>query len=90
MVAAEALCSGLPVIMYELENFKDLYTEGCIKVKEGDIQEFASLIIKMISDNEYYLEIKPDERSIRELTEFWKWETRSKIFKDFIDKNLKG
>lgn len=90
MVAAEALCSGLPVIMYDLETFRDLYNEGCIKSREGDIKEFASLIIKMISNNEYYLEVKPDENAIRKFTKFWKWETRSKIFKDFIDKNLEG
>lgn len=85
MVAAEALCSGLPVIMYDLQSFKTIYNIGCIKVKEGDINEYANMILKLINEKMYYDQVKPDLNMIAKMNKLWDWEKRAKSFKGFID-----
>lgn len=85
MVAAEALCSGLPVIMYDLESLKNIYNRGCIKVVERDIKEYANMILKLIDERMYYDQVKPDLNMISELNKLWDWENRARTFKEFID-----
>lgn len=84
MVAAEALCSGLPVIMYDLKGLR-VYNNGCIKVGEGDIKEYANTIIKLINDREYYRKTKIDNKDLDDLKCYWDWKNRSEIFKKFIN-----
>jgi len=54
MVAAEALCTGLPVVMNNLESLKDVYTTGCAKSDFSNTQATADLIIRLLSDDTFY------------------------------------
>jgi glycosyltransferase involved in cell wall biosynthesis len=84
MVAAEALCTGLPVIMYDLPQLKTVYTDGCTKVPIGDQQEYANTIIKALSDNQYYVSITLKELQKVSIETSWKWGNRIKLFQKFL------
>lgn len=89
MVATEALCSGLSVVMYDLKNFRELYTEGCIKAKEGSKKEFSDDIIRLLTDSDFYSKIKPSKDTIECLRSQWKWVNRARIFKEFLSEHEK-
>lgn len=76
MVAAEALCSGLPVVMYKHRSFDSIYTKGVVKVAKGDKRGFARKIIALIESEDFYSKIKISQESIEEIRNFWAWENR--------------
>jgi glycosyltransferase involved in cell wall biosynthesis len=84
MVAAEALCSGLPVVMYDLTELK-FYNTGCLKIKIGDKTMYAKEIIELISNQSYYNFVKPDYNAISSFKKFWSWENRADLFKTFLE-----
>lgn len=84
MVAAEALCSGLPVIMYDLDKLK-FYDDGCIKIKVGDKIQYSEEILRLIKDRDYYNKTKPSLKAIDKLKKIWKWENRMSVFKFFLE-----
>jgi len=84
MVAAEALCSGLPVIMYDLKNLQ-FYSKGCIKVAINDKMEYAERIVRLIADTKYYESKKPSQEDISQLRTLWDWKNRTNIFKIFLE-----
>lgn len=86
MVAAEALCSGLPVVMYDLPLLRNLYTDGCRKVPEGDRTAFAEAIVALLQ-NECSIEaVKPKFEKIAELRHRWDWRHRTELFVEFLDR----
>ena len=88
MVAAEALCSWIPVVMYDLENLR-FYSEWCVKVKIGDKNQFSKEILKLINDKSYYNQIKPSIDTINKLKNLWNWKNRSNLFHNFLKNNEK-
>jgi glycosyltransferase involved in cell wall biosynthesis len=84
MVAAEALCCNLPVIMYDLPQLKKVYTDGCIKVKATNKVQYAEEIIKMLKDLQYYKSIVNGEKLVK-IKEIWDWGVRIKGFDNFIN-----
>ncbi len=84
MVAAEALCSGLPVIMNDLISLKQLYTTGCVKSDFRKQKETADLISKLLADFSAYHSIKPDTSDIDKLQLMWSWESRCSAFERFL------
>ena len=80
MVAAEALCSGLTVVMYDLPQFKKIYNEGCIKVGNGDKLKFAIIVINLIKNNK----INPSLKIQHKLIEYWNWKSRIQDFYNFL------
>lgn len=83
MVAAEALCTGLPVIMYDLLQLKNVYTLGCIKVEIGNKKKYAKAIIDSLKEKNKRLDLKLQN----ELIEYWDWKKRLEIFLDYLKKN---
>jgi glycosyltransferase involved in cell wall biosynthesis len=85
MVAAEALCSGMPVIMFDLPNLRDLYDSGCLKVPRFDKAEFARSIISVLTDSRvrHTLELSSDQ--LRSLRLEWSWESRMQQLASFLD-----
>lgn len=84
MVAAEALCSGIPVVMYNLDELK-FYQAGCVKVAIGNKKEYARVIIKLLEEKDYYNKISPSQELVARFKELWRWENRANIFKNFLD-----
>lgn len=71
MVAAEALCSGLPVVMFDLPALRDVYTVGCTKIPFGDYRAFANAVVERINSPS---KLKFNE--IEELRDKWNWNSR--------------
>jgi glycosyltransferase involved in cell wall biosynthesis len=84
MVVAEALCSGLPVVMYDSDSRK-FYDDGCIKIKINDQIQYSKEILRLIKDKKYYNKIKPSFEMVKELKKLWKWKNRANIFKKFLE-----
>lgn len=84
MVAAEALCAGLPVVMYDLESLKSVYREGTVKVPYGDQNAFAKTLIQLLSDDREYASCLLTEEAITLLSTHWSWKTRAELFQAFL------
>lgn len=84
MVAAEALCSGLPVVMYDLPALRHVYTTGCVKVPYGDKDAFADEIVRLLSDVEYRSAIVPTPEEITALRMKWDWPYRVRLFAEWL------
>ena len=85
MVAAEALCTGLPVVMQDLPALRDVYTTGCIKVPFGDRNAFAAAIVSILTDPAKYAATAPTPDQLAALRDRWKWESRAKEFDAWLD-----
>lgn len=86
MVAAEALCSGLPVVMFDLENLRAVYTTGCAKVPEGDQTAFAAEVARLLQNDEHRTAVAPDPGQLAALRAHWNWKSRVAEFESFLEK----
>ena len=85
MVAAEALCTGLPVVMQDLPALRDVYTTGCLKVPFGDRNAFAAAVVSLLTDPAKYAAIAPNPDQLTALRAHWKWESRAAEFDRWLD-----
>ena len=85
MVAAEALCTGLPVVMQDLPALRDVYTTGCIKVPFGDRDAFAAAVVSLLTDPAKYAATAPTPDQLAALRAHWKWESRAAEFDHWLD-----
>jgi len=84
MVAAEALCTGLPVVMNDLDNLKSVYTTGCIKSDFSDHETTAQTIARHLNDPHAYKNLKPTPEDIHSLRLHWDWANRCTEFHRFL------
>ena len=84
MVAAEALCAGLPVVMFDLPALRDVYTVGCTKIPFGDYRAFADAVIDRIVFPAV-LEIE----EIEKLRNKWDWNNRCAMMMKWLE-SIKG
>ena len=84
MVAAEALCSSLPVIMYDLQNLEDLYDSGCIKVPRFDKEQFARSIVSVLTNDRVRLSLELGPDRMQALRLEWSWESRMQQLASFL------
>jgi len=80
MVAAEALCTGLPVVMQDLPALRHVYTTGCRKVPFGDRTAFASAIVELATNPAKRAALAPTKDQIAALRSKWQWESRASEF----------
>lgn len=85
MVAAEALCSGLPVVMYDLPPLRHVYTTGCVKVPRGDKERFAREVARLLSDDDRARAVAPNAEQAGKLRAFWNWPERVRRFSAWLD-----
>ena len=85
MVAAEALCTGLPVVMQDLPALRDVYTTGCLKVPFGDRNAFAAAVVSLLTDPAKYAATAPNPDQLAALRAHWKWESRAAEFDQWLD-----
>jgi len=84
MVAAEALCSGLPVVMYDLPALRNLYTDGCLKVPFGDKTAFANVLVELLSDPARRATVAPTPVQKDALRTRWNWPSRVAEFETWL------
>ena len=84
MVAAEALCSGLPVVMYDLPALRHVYTTGCVKVPFGDQKTFAAEVCALLSDDAHRTGVAPTPEQVEALREQWNWPNRARRFAGWL------
>jgi glycosyltransferase involved in cell wall biosynthesis len=85
MVAAEALCSGLPVVMYDLPALRHVYTTGCVKIPFGDQKAFAAEVVRLLSDAGHYASVAPTAEQMADLRNHWDWPTRVERFARWLE-----
>ena len=85
MVAAEALCTGLPVVMQDLPALRDVYTTGCLKVPFGDRDAFAAAVVSLLTDPAKYASTAPTPDQLAALRAHWNWEARAAEFDRWLD-----
>ena len=85
MVAAEALCSGLPVVMFDLPPLRDVYTTGCVKVPPGNKLAFAKEVIRLLSEPSCHATVAPTAGQVEELRAKWNWPHRAERFLGFLE-----
>ena len=82
MVAAEALCSGIPVIMYDLPQLRYIYKDGCIKIEIGNKNQYAQEIISKLKTSRI-----TGITNRNKIADLWNWQNRAKTFNDFLKRN---
>ena len=85
MVAAEALCSGLPVVMYDLPALRQVYSTGCVKIPYGDQRLYADALVRLITEEDHRLASAPSAEEIKALRKFWGWHSRVELFVNFLE-----
>ena len=85
MVAAEALCTGLPVVMQDLPALRDVYATGCLKVPFNDREAFAAAVVSLLTDPAKYAATAPTPDQIAALRARWAWESRAAEFDHWLD-----
>ena len=85
MVAAEALCSGLPVVMYDLPALRHVYTTGCVKIPFGDQKAFAAEVVRLLSDMDHYASVAPTSEQIADFRKQWDWPMRVERFAGWME-----
>jgi len=87
MVAAEALCTGLPVIMFDLDDLKSIYTANCFKVRKYLTKDYAKQIYILL-ENKYSKENSFFSNTSRyKYQKIWNWENRMQLLTRFILSN---
>jgi glycosyltransferase involved in cell wall biosynthesis len=82
MVAAEALCTGIPVIMFDLPQLKNVYTIGCIKVDFLDLDKYKKSIINVIDGKN--INTKISDLESKKIMKYWSWKNRIKSIELFL------
>jgi len=85
MVAAEALCSGLPVVMYDLPALRKVYTAGCVKVPYSDKAAFAKAIVDLLKSPRRLAEVSPDGKTVESLRSYWRWTNRAELMSAYLE-----
>jgi glycosyltransferase involved in cell wall biosynthesis len=75
MAAAEAMAWGLPGVSFDLQALKTYYPKGMVKVPLNDIETFATEIIRLLDNKEYYEKVRADARDL--IVQEWDWEKRA-------------
>jgi len=75
MAAAEAMAWGLPAVGFDLEALKTYYSRGMDKAPIGDYLAFANAILKLLNNNEYYVQKGKEARDY--IVQEWDWNKRA-------------
>lgn len=75
MAAAEAMAFGLPAVGFDLSSYKSYYPFGMVKVKIGDLEAFASVVLKLLGNKKYYKKIS--DESVEMIQKAWDWDIRA-------------
>lgn len=86
MSAAEGMVWGLPGVSFDLEALKTYYPKGFIKIKIGNIDEFAKSIILLLTDKKLYEQKKKD--AIDLIKSEWDWSKRCDQIQKYLSEQI--
>jgi glycosyltransferase involved in cell wall biosynthesis len=75
MASAEAMAFGLPVIGFNLKAYESYYPKGMVKVKIGDVDDFAKAVLDLLDNDKKRNEVAQDALAM--LNENWSWDKRA-------------
>ena len=81
MVAAEALCTGLWVIMNDLPSLRDVYVDGCTKSDFSDKAATARAIAGLLSNP---ASCRLPQEVVQKYRSHWDWKKRVRLFEQFL------
>lgn len=76
MAAAEGMAWGLPGVSFDLEALKTYYPKGMIKTAQGNNEQFAENILKLLDDKDFYDTVSKEAHDL--IIEVWDWNKRLK------------
>lgn len=82
MASAEAMAFGLPCVGFDLKSYTSYYPKGMVKVKIGDLDEFAGEILKLISDNKHREKIGREASDM--INKHWSWDQRAREVLNYV------
>ncbi len=74
MAAAEAMAFGLPCVGFDLKSYESYYPKGMIKVKVGDLNKFAEVILELLEDESKRDKIGKEAQEM--INKSWNWDHR--------------
>ncbi len=78
MAAAEAMAFGLPGVSFDLSSLKSYYPQGMLKVRVGNLEDFAAEIIRLLTNQSLYNKLS--NQAIALIGSEWNWENRTDQF----------
>lgn len=66
LVACEAMACGLPVVAYDLPVYKEIYSQGMVKVPTGKVENFSQEVISLLTDGKKRERLSRDAISMAE------------------------
>lgn len=82
MAAAEAMAFGIPCVGFDLKAYESYYPKGMVKVKIGNLEDFANSILKLLEDKKFSQRISQEATCMIESS--WSWDKRSEEVFEFI------
>lgn len=76
MAAAEAMAFGIPAVGFDLTSFKSYYPKGMMKIKIGDLNTFAKVVLNLL--NSSYERKKLGQQALSMIRNNWSWDLRAK------------
>jgi len=84
MAAAEAMAFGLPGVCFDLDSLKSYYTQGMIKAKKENLDDFSEKVYSLLINKKLYLKLSKEALELIE--NFWSWDGRAREIFNFITK----
>lgn len=60
LVILEAMACGVPVVAYDLEVYREIFTKGIVKVPVGDKRGFAEALKRLYTDEAHYAKMSSE------------------------------
>ena len=82
MAAAEGMAWRLPGVSFDLESLKTYYPQGMLKAAPGDLDQFAGLILRLLTDKGLYEEQAEAAHAL--IVGVWDWKKRAQWVYDAV------
>ncbi len=82
MAAAEGMAWRLPGVSFDLESLKTYYPQGMLKAAPGNLDQFASLILSLLSDKALYEQQAEAAHAL--VVGVWDWKKRAQRVYDAV------
>ena len=82
IAAYEAMAFGLPCVGFNLSSYRNYFPSGMLKVRVGELKEFAGKILQLLSDKLLYTKVQKEAKSL--ISDSFSWKYRSRQILDQV------